>query len=160
MDQRASYGHALHLPAGKLMRVAISEVVEMNPVQPFLSLGTCVRLAREKQGQLNVFEDRQRVQKLERLENEPDLVAPKACEPRVIQRGCYHAIEKHASGSGEIHRAGKIQQRRFSATAAPHESYKLTGRHIQCDTVKSAYALAIGQIVLTYILQRDDGHFS
>src|SRR5712691_5552843 len=131
------------------MWIPLAKAVKFNPFKPLACPFARVWLTGEKQRKLHVFENRQRVQELERLKNETDFFAAEARQSGIVERGGHNALEKQLAGSGEIHGAGEIEQRRFSATAASLEGYELTARNIQRDAVKRAHTLSIGEVVLT-----------
>ena len=158
MDERTCDGDTLHLSAGKLVRIAIAEAVEFHPGKPLPS-----RLARalfpgEEQRQFDVFENRQRMQQLKRLKNKPNLLAPQQGQAAVIQGGRRNSIQKHLARSRKIHGAGQIEQRRFSAAAAPHQRHKLAPLNVQGKTTERMHWLAIRQIVFRDVLQRKYRH--
>src|SRR5712692_1459556 len=57
MDESARDGDALHLTAGELVRIAVTEAVKLDPGETFASSGASVELAGKKQGQFDVFEN-------------------------------------------------------------------------------------------------------
>ena len=130
MDKRPRNGHTLHLPAGKLVRIAVAESFQLHPAKPFAGHFACAVFPREEQRQLNVFENRQRVQQLKRLKNEANLLAPKLRKTAVFQRRGRNSVQQYAAGCWKIHGPGKIEKCRFSAATAPHQRHKLAALNV------------------------------
>src|SRR5580700_12106240 len=122
--------------------------------------GACLGLSGKKQRQLNVFKNRERMQKLKRLENKSNFFAAQQSQAGVLQSGCIGTVEDHATRCGKIHRAREIEQSRFAAAAAADQRNEFPAVYLERNIVKRADALAIGEVVLTDILERDDGHNS
>ena len=62
MDKRTRDGHALHLTARKLVRIAIAEAFKLHPRQPFPDRFPRVAFPGEEQRQFDIFENRQGMQ--------------------------------------------------------------------------------------------------
>src|SRR5712672_2058786 len=56
MDERTRYGHALHLAAGKLMRIALAKPLEFHPGQPLPRTFAWVGFSSEEQWKFHIFE--------------------------------------------------------------------------------------------------------
>ena len=135
LDESAGDANALHLPAGELVGKTVAQSIEFDPSELFAGSGTRIGLSGEKQRQLDIFKNSERVQKLKRLENETDFFAAEPCEAGVVQSGRLDAVEEYPAGGGEIHRAGEIEQSGFAAAAAPDESYKVSTVYVQRNIV-------------------------
>ncbi len=85
MDERARNGDTLHLAAGELMRISVTEALKFHPGKPLPGRFAWVVFPGEKQRELDVFEDRQCVQQLKRLKNEADPLAPQLGQAAVFQ---------------------------------------------------------------------------
>ncbi len=158
MDQRARDSHPLHLSARELMRVAVTETLQLDPCEPFACGRARIGFARKQQRQLYVLENGQRIQQLKRLKDEADLCASKLRQFGVLQGRSWHAVEQHLAGSRKVHRARQIQQRRFTATASSHQRHKFAARYFQRKPIERPHALAVRQIVLGNVLEGEDGH--
>ena len=158
MDKRTRDGHALHLTARKLVRIAIAEAFKLHPRQPFPDRFPRVAFPGEEQWQFYVFEHCQRVQQLKRLKNEANLLAPKLRQTAVFQRRGRNSVHHHLTGRRKIHGSGKIEQCRLSAATAPHQRHKFAALNVQRKTTECMHWLAIRQIVFRDILQRKYRH--
>jgi hypothetical protein len=76
----------------------------------------------------------------------------------VFQGGRRNSFQKHLAGRRKIHGSGKIEQRGFSAAAAPHQGHKLSALNVQGKTTERMHWLAIRQIIFRDVLQRKYGH--
>src|SRR5258708_6327539 len=159
MDERACNGNALHLPAGKLVRIALAEALEFHPGKPLPGRFARVEFPGEEQRQFDVFKNRQRVQQLKRLKNEANPVAPQLGQATISQGRRRNSIQKYLARRRKIHGTGQIEQRRFSAAAPPHQSYKLAALNVQGKTAERMHGLPIRQIVFRDILQRKYRHW-
>src|SRR5882762_4952320 len=95
MDERACNGDTLHLAAGKLVRIAIAEAVELHPGKPLTGRFARVEFSGEEQRQFDVLKNRQRMQQLKRLKNKPNLLAPQLGQTAVFQGGRRNSVQKH-----------------------------------------------------------------
>ena len=111
MHQRSCDSYALHLASGKLVRKAIAKTIELDPREPLACRFASARFSRQKEGQFHVFENREGVKQLKGLKDEADFLSPQQCEACIVQRGSGNAIQQDLAGGGEIHRAGKMEQR-------------------------------------------------
>src|SRR5947208_1236136 len=143
----ARNSNALHLPARKLVGIAMTEAFEFHPSKPFSCRFARTGLPCKEQRQLDVFKYRQRVQQLKRLKNEANSLAAQLRQAAVFQRRRRNSVQKHVAGSGKIHRACQIKQRGFSATAASHHRHKFASLNVQGNTAERMHALAVRQIV-------------
>ena len=66
--------------------------------------------------------------------------------------------QKYFTRRREIHGACKVEQRGLTAAAAPNQGHKFTGFHAERKTMESTNGLAVGQVVLRNVLQRQYGH--
>src|SRR6266849_494871 len=137
---------------------AVAEPVELHPGQTLAGSGASVGLAGKKKGQFDVFESGQGVQQLERLKNEADFFPAKLGERGVFESGCGNSVEQDMPRSGEVHRAGQVQEGRLTATAATDQRDKFTAGDFERETIERTHALAVGEVVLDNVLERDDGH--
>ena len=120
MNERARNRNTLHLAAGKLVGIAITEAFEFHPSKPFPCRFARTGLPCKEQRQLDVFKYRQRVQQLERLKNEANFLATQLGQPAIFQRRRGNSVQKHVTPRGKIHRTCQIEQRGFSAAAATY----------------------------------------
>src|SRR5271157_4302485 len=118
-------GDTLHLSAGELMRQARAEITEFHQLELCLYAFAGGGFARQEQWQFDILQRRQRVQQLKALEDEANLFATKTRQSIVIQIAGGHAVEQDSTRRGEVHGAGKIEQRGLAASAAPDQSDKL-----------------------------------
>jgi hypothetical protein len=95
MHQSAGDRHALHLAAGELMREAISKLFQLDPRETFARRLSCASFAGKKKRQFDIFNHRERMQKLEGLKDKADFFPANARERSIFLRGCGNTIEKH-----------------------------------------------------------------
>src|SRR6266446_10831215 len=148
MDERACNRDTLHLPAGKLVRIAIAETVEFHPGKPFPCRLARIWLPGEEQRQLDILEYRKRVQQLKRLKNEANSLATQSRQAAVLQRQRRNSVQKHVARRRKIHCACQIEQRGFPTAAASYQSHKFASLNTEGNTVECMHALAVRQIIL------------
>ena len=103
MDERSRNRDALHLATRELVRKALAEAIEFDPLKAFAGGFASARFSCEEQRQFDIFENRQRVKQLKRLKNKADALAPQMSESAVIQGRGRNSVQKDFAGSREIH---------------------------------------------------------
>jgi hypothetical protein len=158
MNEGAGNAYALHLSSGKLMREAVSQIGEFHPRQPLFRDGAGVRLSSQQEGQFHIFENGERVQQLKRLEDKTDFIAPQTRELSVFEGRRRNSVNQNLAGTREVHRTGEIEKSGFSTSAAADEGDELSSGEVKRDAVQRMDRLAVAQIILVNILQRENGH--
>ncbi len=158
MDQRAGDGHALHLAAGELMRQAVAQGVEFDPGEALARDCAGVGVAGKKQREFDIFEGRQGVKQLERLEDEANLGAADFGERSIVEARGGNAVKLNLAEGGEIHGAGKIEQRGLAAATAADQCDKRAALDLKRNAIEGADGLAIGEIFPGDVAQRENGH--
>src|SRR5213083_2028158 len=143
MDERACNRHTLHLPAGKLVGIAIAESFKFHPGKPLPCRLARIWLPGEEQRQLHVLEYRQRVQQLKRLKNEADPLATQLRQAAIFQRRRRNSVQKHLARSRKIHCTCQIEQRGLSAAAASYKRHKFATLNIQGNIAERGEFVAL-----------------
>src|SRR5260370_37975152 len=99
MDERSRKRDALHLATRELVRKALAEAIEFDTLKAFAGGFASARFSCEEQRQFDVFENRQRVNQLQRLKNKADAPAPQLSEAAVTQGRGVNSVLKDFSGS-------------------------------------------------------------
>ena len=113
----------------------------------------------QHQRQLDVLNHGKRRQQLKDSEKRTRLFrAAAASSAASRKRRSVHAVQPYRARRREIHRAGQIQQRRFSASAAPHQRDELACAKFEVHIVKRGNGTALRYVVLADVLQTHDPH--
>src|SRR5262249_41468781 len=142
VDKRSGNSDALHLPAGKLMRHAVFEAGKFDGREAVERGLARIGSSRKEKRQLDVFDDAERIDELEGLENEADFFAAELCESSIFARVSACAVEKDFADRGEVHCPGKIEQGGFAAAAAANDGDNFAGRDFEGDAVERVNELA------------------
>jgi len=156
--ESAGNGDALHLTAGELMRMAVSQIGQADPGQPLQRDRPGAGPAGQKQRQLDVFDGGERGQKLERLEDEADLAAPQPGQLSVIQAPGRDTVDAHLARGGLIHGAGQVEQRGLAATAAADQRDELARADLKRDAPQRLDGDAVAPIAFPDAFELQQGH--
>ena len=123
---RPGDGHPLLFPAGKLRREIVHPFRQADRLQRF---GGIHRRTAQFRRQLHVFQRRQVLHQVVKLENKPHFVPPVLRELPVILRTQHRLPDADFTGITRIHAAQQVQQRRFPGAARPDNHAELAGLH-------------------------------
>ena len=99
-------------------------------------------------------------QKVEPLENEPDLLVAQVGQLIPIQPRHIGAVQQIGPAGGPIQTAQRVHQGGFTRTAGSHQGDKLARHNFQRDAPHRMNIHLAGVVGLLYVLELDDGfHF-
>jgi hypothetical protein len=130
MDKCSGNGDALHLTAGELVWHPVREFVNLHLLEGCYGGFTDARLSCEQQGELDILCYGERGKKLERLENEADVLATDTRQAGIVERSGGGILDPDLAGGREIHCSREVQQRRFAAAATTDEGNELAARYL------------------------------
>ncbi len=129
-DQGAGDGHTLLFAARKLFRAVGASAVQPHLVQK--PAGAASRFRRGSAGhgerQRHVFFRRQHVDKVEILEDDPDLPPAEPRPPGLVQGGHVHAADEDRPGRRPVQAGEQVKQSAFSRSGGAHEGHEFAGR--------------------------------
>ena len=137
-DQGSRDRHALLLASGELVRAMIEPVGKAHQLKlgdgEFMSLGSGHALVEE--WDLDVLDDGEFADQVERLEHESDATSPGAAQGGVIE-GCHvEPLEAIAPGSRAIEAAQNVHQGALAAATGSHDREVLAGGNLEIDAPK------------------------
>ncbi len=113
----------------------------------------------EQQGKLDVFPDGQRGHQVEKLEHEPDLLAPQLREFPVFQPGDVAALQVNIAPVGMVQAAEAVEEGGFAAAARSHHGDKIPRLHVQRHPVQGGHPGGASLVKLRNLAKLDDGIF-
>src|SRR5450759_1090704 len=142
VDQRPRDRDALLLPAGELARQVPLPARETHRFEASAgSLDPILRsvaVGRIDQGKLHVLEGRRSGEKVERLENEPDLSVPDVRALVPIEARDVHAVQEVTPGGGAIEATDDVHEGALTRARRPHHRHELARRDREGDAVQGA----------------------
>ena len=132
-------GHALLLPAGKLVGIVVQLIAQAYQFQhlPGALRALCAAYARVHQGQLHVFLRRHAGQKLKLLKDKADLPRADARQFLFAQRADQLPIQDVFARSGRIQAADQVHQRGFAAARGAQDGKELARLNVQVDPLQN-----------------------
>ncbi len=129
----ARQGGALGLAAGDLgreMRQPVGDADALGQHAGFFKR-RLFRLPRQQQRHGDVFQQGERGQEIEELEDEADAVAPQAGKGVVGERGHIPPVQPQRAGIRAVHDAAELEQGGFPAARRPRDGDEIPRRHLQ-----------------------------
>ncbi len=162
MTQPTRHGDALHLTAGQLARKVIAAVGEADLFEQFVRslerLLAAVTGERQRHG--DVLASGQRRNQVERLEHEPDLVAPVRVEALALHRGDVGVAHANRAGRRRQDPTETRQQGGLAATRRPEEDDEFARLRLEREPVEGPDRVAVVDELDNEIGDRQwsDGH--
>ena len=160
MHQRAGDRDPLHLASRELMGQPLRIRFHFHPAQAFQCIGPAHCFPRQHQGKLNVLDRAQRREQIEELEYEADFRAANFRQAGVIEARSICTVEENEPGRRKVHGAGKVQQRRLAAAAAPDERDELALGDFERDAVEGQNTFVVSLVFLGDVFEPEDRQFS
>jgi hypothetical protein len=157
LDDGAGDGYTLHLAAGDLMRVDSGFIGEADPLEALHRDVRCVGRAGKQQGQLNIFENGEVGEELEKLKNEADRFAAKCGQVGFAEARGGASIDEDLAGGGEVHGAGQVEERAFAAAATAQESGDRAGLGSERDIIESLECVTVVRIFFRDVTEFQTG---
>ena len=153
-DERAGNGGALLLAAGDLVGVLFQKLADAERFRNIDEAGAhlIVALAREDEREIDVILKRERVEQVELLKHEPEMVAAERGGLAFADLGKVPPVEQHRAGGGLVKRGENVQKRRFAAAALAHDGDILALVHGEIDVAERLDRIA-AEAGLIYFFQ-------
>ena len=111
-----------------------------------------VALAREDEREIDVILERERVEQVELLKHEPEMIAAERGGLAFADLGKVPPVEQHRAGGGLVERGENVQERRFAAAALAHDGDILALVHGEIDVAERLDRIA-AEAGLIYLFQ-------
>src|SRR5712664_942335 len=143
-------GDALFLPPGKLPRIVIHAVGEIDDTESGFHVFAPLRLRElgQQQRKLDVLKRREHGNQVVHLKNKADMARSPVREfaPRHVRD--FVTVNSNAAGGGYVETTEKIEQRGLAGAAGTHESDKVTLVHIEIETLEDLNIFASSAVGL------------
>ena len=149
-----SDGGALLLAAGDLVGVFFQKLADAERFRNIDEAGAhfIVALAREDEREIDVILKRERVEQVELLKHEPEMIAAERGGLALADLGKVPPVEQHRAGGGLVERGENVQKRRFAAAALAHDGDILALVHGEIDVAERLDRIA-AEAGLIYFFQ-------
>ncbi len=140
VDQRPGQRHPLQLPAGEPVGQVSRPVGHIQPFEQLGRTSPCRPPGRadQQRRELDVLDGGELVDKVERLEHEPDRAAPQLGPCRLRQPVDALVAQGQRAGVGSLQPTQQVQQGGLAAPARSHDRHGLALLDGQVDTVDGA----------------------
>ncbi len=102
------------------------------------------RRATEQRGHHNVLTHRHRVEEVEELEHDPDVVAPDDCPRVLVEVRDRLPRDGHGPFVGAVEARDHVEQRRLAAPRGTHDRDELPGRDVEARAPQRAHRRVLG----------------
>ena len=144
----------LLLSAGDLVGVLFQKLADAERFRNIDEAGAhlIVALAREDEREIDVILERERVEQVELLKHEPEMIAAERGGLAFADLGKVPPVEQHRAGGGLVERGENVQERRFAAAALAHDGDILALVHGEIDVAERLDRIA-AEAGLIYLFQ-------
>ena len=158
VDQRAGDGHALLLPAGKLVGMMIGALARPTISSACVARSRCSRAGdaamHVKHRQLDIFQRGRAREQIEALENKADFLVADVRQLIAVQSRNIHAIQQIMSALvGRSRQPMHVHQGGFARTARAHDRHEFAALNFQRDAAHGVDIHFAGVVNLVDILE-------